>query len=363
MSNVAEKTCLIMAGGTGGHIFPALAVAEEMRARHFRIEWLGSAGGMEETIIANAQIPISVISIKGVRGKSGLKRILAPFMLLNALLQAIKVLMKVRPDVVLGFGGFASAPGGFAAWILRRPLVIHEQNAVAGLTNRMLAPLAKRVLHAFPVAFEKSTKTEVTGNPVRSLIAETPEPLVRGIGQSDKLRLLVLGGSLGAAVVNELVPEALSQLSSEERPETIHQSGERHFQPTLATYQRLGVEAQVMPFIEDMHAVYAWADFVICRAGAMTVAELALVGVGALLIPYPHAVDDHQTKNAEYLAKADAAIIVQQKDLSKEVIAGILGNLSHDRNRLLTMAQNSRQCAYPEATRRVADVCEEISCG
>lgn len=361
MGKAAVKTCLVMAGGTGGHIFPALAVARELQSRNFHIHWLGSAGGMEEKIVSQAQIPLSLISVKGVRGKSGLSRLLAPLMLLRALLQALKVVTKVKPDVVLGFGGFASAPGGLAAWLTRRPLVIHEQNAVAGLTNKLLAPLAKKVLHAFPVAFASSEKTKVTGNPVRSLISDIGSPEERGLGAERKLRLLVLGGSLGATVINEMVPNAVKAMADEDRPEVIHQCGARHLQPTLDFYRSCGVTARVEPFIDDMRTVYEWADFVICRSGAMTVAELALAGVGALLVPYPHAVDDHQTKNAEYLAKADAAILIQQNELSPTVITEILTNLSVDRARLMAMAKNSRQCAYPQATNNVADVCEEIA--
>jgi UDP-N-acetylglucosamine--N-acetylmuramyl-(pentapeptide) pyrophosphoryl-undecaprenol N-acetylglucosamine transferase len=283
-------------------------------------------------------------------------------MMFRALVQAIKVLRRVRPDVVLGFGGFASAPGGFAAWMLRRPLVIHEQNAVAGLTNRLLAPIAKRILLAFPAAFPSSEKTEVTGNPVRRVIANIAAPQGRGIGEVRRMRLLVLGGSLGATVINEMVPAALMAIDPLDRPEVIHQCGQRHLEATLGFYQAAAVEAQVKPFIEDMHTVYEWADFVICRAGAMTIAELALVGVGALLVPYPHAVDDHQTKNADYLGSADAAIVVQQAALSRDAIAEILGSLSRHPERLLVMAENSRKCARPDATRRVADVCEEIAC-
>jgi UDP-N-acetylglucosamine--N-acetylmuramyl-(pentapeptide) pyrophosphoryl-undecaprenol N-acetylglucosamine transferase len=361
MGNPTVKKCLVMAGGTGGHIFPALAVARELQNRNFQIHWLGSAGGMEEKIVEDAKIPLSLISVKGVRGKSGIKRLLAPLMLLRALFQALGVMINVKPDVVLGFGGFASAPGGFAAWLMRRPLVIHEQNAVAGLTNKLLAPLAKKVLHAFPIAFANTEKTVVTGNPVRNLIADIADPEARALGRAQKMRLLVLGGSLGATVINEMVPSALMALSEEDRPEVIHQCGVRHLQSTLDFYHNCGVEARVEPFIDDMCAVYEWADFVICRSGAMTIAELALAGVGALLVPYPHAVDDHQTKNAEYLAAANAAILIQQSELSTTVIARILTQLSGDRSRLMTMAKNSRQCAYPQATNKVADVCEEIA--
>lgn len=361
MGKATVKTCLVMAGGTGGHIFPALAVARELQDRNFKIHWLGSAGGMEEKIVSQAQIPLSLISVKGVRGKSGMKRLLAPLMLLRALVQALRVVTKVKPDVVLGFGGFASAPGGFAAWLMRRPLVIHEQNAVAGLTNKLLALLAKKVLHAFPVAFASNEKTLVTGNPVRGLISDIGSPEARGLGAERRLRLLVLGGSLGATVINEMVPKALMALSEEERPDVIHQCGARHLQAAIDSYGCCGVTARVEPFIDDMRSVYEWADFVICRSGAMTVAELALAGVGALLVPYPHAVDDHQTKNAEYLAKADAAILIQQNELSPTVITDLLTKLSVDRTRLMAMAKNSRQCAYPQATSKVADVCEEIA--
>lgn len=359
---MSNKTCLIMAGGTGGHIFPALAVARELQSRQFHIEWLGSQGGMEEGIIKDAGIPISLVSVKGIRGKSGLKRLVAPLMLVRAIGQAIGVVMKVKPDVVLGFGGFASGPGGLASWLLRRPLIVHEQNAVAGLTNRLLAKVAKRVLHAFPGAFLKSAITEVTGNPVRKDISALPDPVERGIGQPRRLRLLVLGGSLGAAAINEVVPLAVAKMSQASMPIVIHQSGIKHFDATVGAYQSQSVDADVRPFVKDMQDVYRWADLVICRAGAMTIAELSLVGVGAIMVPYPHAVDDHQTKNAEYLSSRGAGMIIQQQELSVEKLLSILEELSNDRDRLLMMAQNSRMCAFPAATRRVADVCEELSC-
>ncbi len=349
---------LIMAGGTGGHVFPALAVAEELRARGAEVVWMGTRRGLEAQVVPPTGIPMEWISVSGLRGKGVLAWVVAPWRLLRAAGQALGVILRRRPMVVLGMGGFVTGPGGFVTWLLRLPLVIHEQNAVAGLTNRLLAPLAMRVMEAFPATFAR--KAIHTGNPVRALIAELPPPELRFAERQGALRLLVLGGSLGARALNETLPAALAGLAT--RPDVWHQAGAKLIDEARAAYQSAGVDARVEPFIADMAEAYAWADLVVCRAGALTIAELAAAGVGAILVPYPHAVDDHQTRNAAYLVEAGAAQLIQQRDLSVERMRAALAALA-DRARLLTMASAARQCAKPEATRSVAELCMEAAHG
>ena len=352
---------LIMAGGTGGHVFPALAVADELRRAGQAVLWLGTQEGLEAKVIPAAGLPIAWITVRGLRGKGVLRVLGAPFMLAGALWQAGGILLRVRPRAVLGMGGFVTGPGGFMAWLLRRPLLIHEQNSVAGLTNRLLAPLASRVLVAFPGALPARVKPIHTGNPVRGAITQVAPPRERLGPRQGPLRLLVLGGSLGAQALNETVPQALAQLSVEQRPEVRHQSGTRHIDAARAAYQRAGVAAQVDAFVDDMAAAYAWADLVVCRAGALTIAELTAVGVGAILVPYPHAVDDHQTGNARYLVEAGAAVLIQQTDLNVEGLATLLRALFADRPRLLRMAEAARELARPEAARVVAEHCLQLA--
>ncbi len=347
---------MIMAGGTGGHVFPALAVADYLRARDWRVVWLGAQAGMEATLVPQHGYELAPIRFAGLRGKGLVAKLLLPLNLLVAFWQSLRALRAHRPDVVLGMGGYIAFPGGMMAALLGRPLAIHEQNSIAGLANRVLAGVADRILVAFPGALPKS---EPTGNPVRDSIAGVAAPAERFAGRSGPLRVLVVGGSLGAAALNERVPQAIALLSAGERPHVVHQSGAKHLDALRAGYAAAGVAAELRPFIEDMAQAYADADVAICRAGAITVAELAAVGVASILVPFPFAVDDHQTTNARYLADAGAAILVQQRDLSAEKLADTLRGLT--RERLLEMAEKARALGKPEATRAVAEACMELA--
>jgi UDP-N-acetylglucosamine--N-acetylmuramyl-(pentapeptide) pyrophosphoryl-undecaprenol N-acetylglucosamine transferase len=340
---------LIMAGGTGGHVFPALAVAQALRARQLEVVWMGTRIGLEARIVPAAGIPMEWINIGGLRGKSLATRLAAPFKVGLAVLQALRIMLRVRPAVVLGMGGYAAGPGGVAAWLTRRPLVIHEQNAVAGTTNRILARLAKRVLAAFPGAFAHTVSVQVVGNPVREPIVQLPPPDQRLAGRSGPPRLLVLGGSQGALALNRTVPEALAHLPPELRPEVRHQAGRNTLEVAEEAYQRLGVAAEVTEFIDDMADAYGWADLAICRAGALTVSELAAAGLPAVLVPFPAAVDDHQTLNGGYLVAAGGAVLVPERQLAPERLARVLAGLLGDRARLLDMARRARGAARPEA--------------
>ena len=349
-----RKPVLIMAGGTGGHVYPALAVARELLHADVPVIWLGTRAGLEARVIPAAGIPIQWIRVSGLRGKGFARRLAAPFMLALALWQAFIVMLRVRPGAVLGMGGFVTGPGGVMAWVLRRPLLIHEQNSIAGLTNRWLARLATQVMEAFPGTLPGAIHT---GNPVRADIAALPAPEDRLAGRSGRLHLLVLGGSLGAHALNDEVPAALAELHASSRPEVLHQTGTRNLEATQAAYQAAGLEARLESFIDDMAAAYAWADLVVCRAGALTVAELAAAGVGSVLVPYPHAVDDHQTGNARYLADADAAVLLPQTDLRATRLAELLGGFVTRRERLLAMARAARSLARPNAAQQVTRLC------
>ena len=356
----AAKTLLVMAGGTGGHVFPALATADWLRQQGWHIEWLGSQRGMETRLIPATGIKLHCITVSGLRGKGRLSLLLAPFTLLRALWQAVAVLRQVNPDVVLGMGGFASGPGGLAAWLLRKPLLVHEQNAIPGLTNRILARLSTRVLEAFPGAFAPKFAALHTGNPVRSHIAALAEPAQRFTEHQGPLRLLVVGGSLGAQAINNCVPKALALLPADQRPDVWHQAGANNIDAARSAYQQSGVEVRLDAFIEDMPAAYGWADLVICRAGALTISELAMAGVAAILVPYPSAVDDHQTANSRYLADKQAAILLPQTELSPQRLLDVMQQLG-DREQLLAMAQRARALATPDATARVAEQCQECA--
>ncbi|MDB5982459.1 MAG: murG, partial [Pseudomonas sp.] len=300
---------LIMAGGTGGHVFPALACAREFQARGYSVHWLGTPRGIENQLVPEAGLPLHLINMTGLRGKGVLALFKAPFVLLKALLQARKIVKQLRPVCVLGLGGYVTGPGGIAAKLAGVPLIIHEQNAIAGTANRSLVPFASRVCEAFPNTFSASAKRRTTGNPVRTeLFLETPRQALAG----RKARLLVLGGSLGAEPLNKLLPAALELLPPELRPEVFHQAGKNHDEITAERYRTAGVEAQVAPFIKDMAQAYGWADLVVCRAGALTVSELAAAGLPSLLVPLPHAIDDHQSRNADYLAREGAAFVMPQ---------------------------------------------------
>lgn len=354
---------LIMAGGTGGHVFPALAVADELRARGATINWLGTGRGIENRLVPAANIPLHLIKVEGVRGRGILGLAKAPFLISYAVSQAISIIRQINPDVVLGFGGFASGPGGLAAKLLGKPLVIHEQNAVAGTTNRLLAKVASKVLSAFPDSFKDATPVQVVGNPVREQIKNlvpVQERYAARAQQNTPLQLLIVGGSLGAKAINELLPAALSELPVESRPSVWHQTGKGHAEATTSLYMQHQVNAKVAEFIDDMAAAYAWADMVVCRAGALTVSELMMAGVAAILIPLPSAIDDHQTFNAKNLTEAGAGIALVQKDLTAAKMAALLLTELADRNHLLSMAEKAQQLAKPNAAAQVADICEEI---
>uniref|UniRef100_UPI001E348441 undecaprenyldiphospho-muramoylpentapeptide beta-N-acetylglucosaminyltransferase n=1 Tax=Oceanimonas marisflavi TaxID=2059724 RepID=UPI001E348441 len=339
-----------MAGGTGGHVFPGLAVADLLEQEGWTIHWLGTADRMEAQLVPKHGYPLHTISISGVRG-NGVKRLLsAPFKIANAVRQARRILKQTRPDVVLGMGGFAAGPGGLAARLAGIPLVLHEQNAAAGMTNRLLARMASKVLMAFPGAFDEG---EVVGNPVRPEVVALPAPAERiGTGEQP-LRLLVVGGSLGAKVLNETLPEALALVKA--RMTVRHQCGRGNSTAVQAAYQAQGVKAEVSDFITDMAAAYGEADLVVCRAGALTVSEVAAAGIGAIFVPLPHAVDDHQTKNAQALVNEGAALLMPQRMLTPAALAQQLEQLAGSREQLLDMAGRARQLAITDAAVRVAD--------
>lgn len=351
-----SPTLMIMAGGTGGHVYPAMAVADCLKQQGWRIVWLATEGGMENRLIAGKPYEVATIRMRGIRGKGLLRKLAAPFQVLLACSQSLSAMRRFRPDVVLGMGGFAAFPGGLVAWLMRRPLVIHEQNSIAGLTNRVLARFADRVLAAFPSAF--GDQAMLVGNPVRAEIAAVAEPAVRFSERTGPLRLLVVGGSLGAQALNETVPQALALLGENSRPEVIHQAGEKHLTALEAHYRNAGVQAETRAFIDDMAAMYGWADLVICRAGALTIAELAAAGVASVLVPFPHAVDDHQTHNARYLSENGAALLIRQQDLSAPGLAKVIAEMT--RTSLLAMAKKARALGKPEATYTVAGICREL---
>jgi len=350
---------LLMAGGTGGHIFPALAVAQYLAEKGWKTHWLGSENGMEVSLIPQYGIDLSLLSIGGIRGKGLVTRLLSPFKLLKAIWQSIQVINKYKPDVILGMGGFASGPGGLAAWLLRKPLCIHEQNAIPGVTNRVLSKLARFSLQAFPGAFVSADA--VTGNPVRQSICNLEAPEKRFSDHHGAIRLLVIGGSRGAAIFNQLLPEALLLLSEKMLLNVRHQTGKNNRGVVLERYsERQLINDQltlsIEEFITDMDEAYQWADLVLCRSGALTVSELAAVGLGAIFVPYPYAVDDHQTANANYLVSAGAAEIIPQTELSAEKLADTIVKFSN-REQCQQIAIKARQQGKPEATRAVADFC------
>jgi UDP-N-acetylglucosamine--N-acetylmuramyl-(pentapeptide) pyrophosphoryl-undecaprenol N-acetylglucosamine transferase len=348
-----------MAGGTGGHVYPALAVARALQQQSRDVVWLGTHRGLESRIVPAAGINMEWISIRGLRRKGLLTLVIAPAQLCWAFIQSLIVILRRRPAAVLGMGGFVSGPGGVAAWLTRRPLVIHEQNAAAGLTNRLLARLARVVLQAFPGSFNSNVHAETVGNPVREDIAAVPGPEERYPDRQGPLRLLVLGGSQGALALNRTVPAALVLLPDNIRPIVRHQCGAATLDTARAAYSGSDIDVELVPFIEDIASAYAWADLVVCRAGALTVAELCAVGLPALFIPYPSAVDDHQTANAMPMAQAGAASIIQEQDLSDVSLAGELRRWLTSRDELLGRARRSRQLARPQALRRITELCLE----
>ena len=353
---MSQKTALIMAGGTGGHIFPGLAVAQALRARGWRVHWLGTPGSMESRIVPPQGFAFEAIDFSGVRGKGLATLALLPLRLLRAFWQALAVVRRVRPDVVLGMGGYVTFPGGMMAVLAGKPLVLHEQNSVAGLANKVLAGVADRIFTAFPSVLKKG---QWVGNPLREAFLAQPEPAVRFAGRSGPLRLLVVGGSLGAKALNEIVPQALALIPAAERPQVTHQSGAAQIDALRAHYAAAGVQATLTPFIDDTASAFAQADVVVCRAGASTVTELAAVGAAAVFVPFPAAVDDHQTTNAQFLVQAGGGWLVQQRDLTPGGLAQMLQNM--ERSALVQRAQNAKKMQKTEATTAVVAACEELA--
>ena len=351
-----QKCALIMAGGTGGHIFPGLAVAEALRSSGWRVHWLGVPASMEEQLVVPRGFAFESVQFGGVRGK-GLKTLaLLPLRLMRAFWQSLQVVRRVQPDVVVGLGGYITFPGGLMATLLGKPLVLHEQNSVAGLANKLLARVAKRVFTAFPQVLPGAAWV---GNPLRSAFTEQAEPARRFAGRSGPLKLLVVGGSLGAKALNDAVPQALALMPAEQRPTVVHQSGARQIDALRANYAAVGVEAMLTPFIDDTASAFAQADVVICRAGASTVTEMAAVGAAAVFVPFPFAVDDHQTTNARFLVDQQGGWLLPQGEMTALNLAQRLQSL--DRGTLLRVAQNAYQQRKTNATREVVLACEELA--
>lgn len=365
MLDDSQYRVMIMAGGTGGHVFPALAVVDELRKENVVLAWLGTRRGIEADLVPKNQIDLHYLDIEGIRGR-GLGALLkAPLLLLRSIVQSLRVLSQFKPQVVLGMGGFASGPGAIAAWLKRIPIVIHEQNSIAGTTNRVSAMFATKVMQGFPNTLKRG---EWCGNPVRFDIGNLPPPEVRFTGRTGRTRVLIVGGSRGALAINALLPKALQQINEEIRPEILHQTGKVHWQDTLDLYHAQGLNPQseqikVVDFIESMAAAYDWADFVICRAGALTIAELTSVGLGSLLIPFPFAIDDHQTANGQLLVSQGAAVMFQQSQLNAEQLAEQLVVICGDAEKRLNMAMRARELAKNSSAQEVARICMEVSRG
>ena len=353
---MSQKTALIMAGGTGGHIFPGLAVAEELRARGWRVHWLGAPGSMESRIVPQHGFPLELIDFSGVRGKGLATLALLPLRLLRAFWQALQVVRRVQPDVVVGLGGYITFPGGMMGVLCGKPLVLHEQNSVAGMANKVLAGVADRVFTAFPDVLKKA---QWVGNPLRAAFTRQAAPSERFVGRTGPLRLLVVGGSLGAQALNDIVPRALALIPAENRPVVTHQSGATQIDTLRANYQAAGVQAELTPFIDDTASAFAAADLIVCRAGASTVTEIAAVGAAAIFVPFPFAVDDHQTTNARFLVSAGGGWLVQQSDLTPEGLAKML--LNSERTVLVDIAEKAKNMQKINATREVVAACEELS--
>lgn len=352
----AQRRIMIMAGGTGGHVFPALAVADRLRSVGIDVIWLGTERGIESRLVPDAGIELATIPISGLRGNGILGWLLAPLRITYAIFMAMRLIRKWRPQALLGMGGFVTGPGGIAGWLLRKPILIHEQNAIAGMTNRILARFAGVVMEAFPGAFAASFCARQTGNPVRADIMTIAEPDARFAERSGALRVLVVGGSLGAAVLNKTVPQAVKQMI-ESDIEVWHQTGRHELEETQQRYAALNIQSKVTAFINDMSEAYQWADIVICRAGGLTVTELASAGVASILIPFPHAVDDHQTANARFLEHAGAALLIQQTRFNSEWLSERLSEFVNQRERLLAMAQAAKGQARNNATEDVVQLC------
>ncbi len=354
---------LITAGGTGGHVYPGLAVARALEAQNIPVIWMGTPKGLEARVIPEAGIEMVYLSVNGLRGKGLSTLLAAPIQLLKALFQSLRIMMKVKPSAVLGMGGFVAGPGGLVAALMGKPLLIHEQNAIPGLTNKILSKFSKKVLEGFSGTFSNSStntkKIIGIGNPVRKDISAIDSPTVRLGDRWGRIHVLVFGGSLGAQILNEVVPMALDEMPLDKRPIVRHQAGKNKDETTENIYKKLDVDAEVTPFIEDMAEAYEWADLVICRSGALTVAELAAAGMASIMVPYLHAVDDHQTANAKYLSDAGAGVLLAQGDLTTESLSAVLTDLCSDRNKLIEMSIKAKRLAKPEATEEVAALCAE----
>lgn len=351
---------LILAGGTGGHVFPGLSVAQYFRDQNIDVHWLGTQKGLEATLVPAANVSLHFINIEGVRRNGLVAKLMAPIKISRAIWQAKRIINEVKPDLVIGMGGFVSGPGGIATWLSGKPLIIHEQNAIAGMTNKILAKFARKVLQAFPNAFHANAKVMTIGNPVRQEIEAIKRPQERLGEHQGKFRLLVLGGSLGAQALNDTVPQAIAQLPQELRPEIIHQTGNKLFEVAKDNYANANIPAQVLPFIADMNKAYEWADMVLCRAGALTVAELCAVGLGAIFIPYPYAVDDHQTANANFMVKNQAAICIAQSQLTAPYLAEILREFSLAPQKRLAMANAAYALRKEKVTKNIFEICKEV---
>lgn len=356
-----QQRILMMAGGTGGHVFPALAVAAAMQSAGYAIAWLGNPEGIEANYAKQNNYQFFPLNISGLRGKGIKAKLLAPWKVLNAVRQASKIIREYQPDLVIGMGGYVSGPGGLASWLLRKPLLIHEQNTIAGVTNRILAKFAKRVMQTFPNTFKAKPHIVVTGNPVREAILNIPEPKLRFAERDPQLlKILVLGGSQGAQAINQVIPATLHVLCGQINFQVWHQTGKRDFAATQGIYKAHNLPGKVEAFIDDMAAAYAWADVVVARAGATTVCELAVAGCASILIPYPYAVDDHQTQNAKYLADQGAAKLHQESTLNNRVLSSELAELMAQPQQLLDMAQKARELAVPDATAKIVAECTQI---
>jgi UDP-N-acetylglucosamine--N-acetylmuramyl-(pentapeptide) pyrophosphoryl-undecaprenol N-acetylglucosamine transferase len=396
-----HKKILIMAGGTGGHVFPGLAVAELWRAQGHEVVWLGTLHGLDAKLVPAAKLPFYQIKITGLRGRGLLDYLQAPWKIFRATLQSIKLIRQLKPDVVLSMGGYVAGPGGLAAWLSHKPLIVHEQNAIPGTTNKLLSYFAKHILTAFPIAFKEHKKMQWVGNPIRASISALSDPNVRFAARTAALKVLVLGGSQGAQKINQSIPQVLAALPIEKRPEILHQTGARHYEATLEEYKKQEIDPspalratsptrgevkilqpaptsplplgerstpkeagegkfasiRVVPFIDDITAAYAWADLIICRSGALTVSEIAGAGIASILIPFPYAVDDHQTANAKVLVDVNAAIMIQERDLKVEKLQNLIQDFTQHREKLMNMAMQARTLAKPEATQQVLDIC------
>ena len=361
MSEMLSKSILIMAGGTGGHVYPALAVADYLRGQGMQLFWLGTKAGLESQIVPQNNIQFFTINISGLRGKNWISWLVSPLTLTWAFIQSFRVMLIVRPRVVIGMGGFVSGPGGIAAWLLRIPLFIHEQNSIAGLTNRLLSPFANTIMQSFPDVMQGS-RVVTTGNPVRrDILLKTLSPIERLEGRENSpLRLLVLGGSLGAKVLNEMLPRVMRGLSQDIKVNIWHQTGRAHYESTISLYQQHDINlGKVVPYIDDMAEAYSWSDIVLCRAGALTISEISIMGVASILVPYPYAADNHQMTNAKYLSDGGAAVLIPQSEVEDFKIVRLITNFYKNRSLLVKMSTLVQGHALPNATQDIGDICLE----